>query len=235
MNPKYIIISNEIEDKINNGEYRFGGKLPTEEELTNLYQVSRNTIRKAIDNLTKKGYVIPIQGSGMFIRDISMEKAINLENFRGLSVDYPNSVIETTILDFEEIGANEVIANIMKCEINTPLYYVSRLRKIDGQPWVIEYSYFNREQVPYLDLDIINSSIYSYIRDTLNKQIGYVDRVIEASPLNPKDAKLLGLEIGDPALVSTNKSMFKSGEIFDYSIDVHHYKFTKFLKLSNLM
>ncbi|NLL74584.1 MAG: GntR family transcriptional regulator [Erysipelothrix sp.] len=235
MSHKYINISQEIEEKILHGEYHAGGKLPTEEELTNHYGVSRNTIRKAVDNLTRKGYIMPVQGSGMFIRDVSIENAINLENFRGLSIDYPNSVIKTKILEFEEINASEAIAIIMKCDINTPLYYISRLRTIDDQQWVIEYSYYNRDYVPYLDEDIINTSIYSYIRNDLHKQIGYVDRIIEATPLSPRDAMLLGLNEGEPALVSTNKAMFRSGEIFDYSIDIHHYKHTRFLKLSNLL
>lgn len=235
MNHKYISISQEIEDKILHGEFQSGGKLPTEEELVNYYGVSRNTIRKAVDNLTRKGYIMPVQGSGMFIRDVSVKNAINLENFRGLSIDYPNSIIETTILEFDEIKATEAIAVIMKCEVNTPLYYISRLRTIDDQKWVVEYSYYNRSLIPDLTIDIINASIYSHIRDVLKKQIGYVDRIIEATALSPRDAKLLGLEAGEPALVSTNKAMFRTGEIFDYSIDIHHYKHTRFLKLSNLL
>lgn len=231
---KYISVSQDLEDRIEKGDFRSEGKLPTEGELSAHYEVSRNTIRKAINNLARKGYITTVQGSGMFLRDVTSDKAINLENFRGLSVDYPHSVIETKVLEFEEINASEPIAKIMKCPIGTPLYYISRLRIIDGQEWVIEYSYFNRTYVPHLDLDIINSSIYGYIRDVLNKQLGYVDRIIEAAPLSPRDAKLLGLKEGEPCLVSTNKAMFRSGEIFDYSIDIHHYKFIRFLKLSNL-
>ncbi|QIK70519.1 GntR family transcriptional regulator [Erysipelothrix sp. HDW6C] len=238
MTHKYQSISLEIEQKIMNGHYNnTGNKLPTEEDLVNEYGVSRNTIRKAIDTLVKKGFIMPVQGSGMFIRDVSMKNsnAINLENFRGLTADYQYSKIETKLLEFQEVKATKKIAEIMQCNVGDDLYFINRLRIIDGKKWVVEYSYYNKQYIPFLNKEIINNSIYNYIQQALKKQIGYVDRIIEAGPLNEKDAKLLGLEVGDPALISTNKSMFKSGEIFDYSIDVHNYKYTKFLKLSNLL
>ncbi|MEG0328234.1 MAG: GntR family transcriptional regulator [Erysipelothrix sp.] len=235
MTHKYKTISQELEEKILTGYYHAGSKLPTEEELIHEYNVSRNTIRKAIDNLVKKGHIMPVQGSGLFIRDVSYKNAINLENFKGLTADHQGNTVTTELLEFKEIQANKEIAEIMKCKEGQDLYYVNRLRIIDGKQWVVEYSYFNKEYIPYLNREIILDSIYQYIQTGLKKQIGYVDRVIEAAPLNEQDAKLLGLEVGDPALISTNKSMFKTGEIFDYSIDVHHYKYTRFLKLSNLL
>lgn len=235
MNPKYIQISQDIEEKILRGGFQSGDKLPTEEYLVNHYDVSRNTIRKAIDNLSKKGYIMPVQGSGMYIRDINLREAVNLENFRGLTYDFPNSTITTEILELKYMVAGEALAKKMKCEPDTPLLYVSRKREIDGIPWVVEYSYFNLLLVPGLDESVVEKSIYSYIRDELKQQIGFVDRIIEASSLNEIDAQSLGLNPGDPALVSTNVSMYKSGEIFDYSIDIHNYKQTRFLKLSSLM
>lgn len=231
MKHKYQVVSSSIESKIREGVYQ--EKLPTEDELIVVYEVSRNTIRKAIEVLVSKGIVIPIQGSGLFIREISVDGAINLETFRGLTQDFPNSDIKTHVIEFEERNADEAISKELKCEVGAPIYYIKRLRVVDKIKWVIEYSYFNRKHVPYLNREILEGSIYNYIREGLNKQIGYVDRVIEARKLTKDEAELLGLNENDPALLSVNKSMLRTGEIFDYSIDVHNYKHTKFLKLSN--
>lgn len=232
MSHKYQKISSTIESQIENGYY--DQKLPTEDELIQTFGVSRNTIRKAIDILVKKGYIIPIQGSGMFIRDVA-SNGVNLENFRGLTSDYPNHKIGTELLIFTTINAPSEIAKAMKCEVGTELYHVVRLRKIDDIPWVIEYSYFNKTLIPYLNREIIEHSIYHYIRTTIKNQLGYVDRIIEAGKLGAHDASLLGLQEGDPSLVSINKAMFKTGEIFDYSINIHNYKHARFLKLSNFL
>ncbi len=232
MKHKYQIVWESIEEKIQSGVYQ--EKLPTEDSLIQEYDVSRNTIRKALEVLIQKGYIIPIQGSGFFIRRVSIDGAINLETFRGLSRDFKNSNIETHIIEFEEKTADEEIARGLKCEVGTPIYYICRLRIVDGMKWVIEYSYYNRKHVPYLNLEIIKNSIYNYIREGLNKQIGYVDRILETRLLTQEEADILDLTPAEPALLSVNRSMFKTGEIFDYSIDVHHYKHARFLKLSNI-
>lgn len=231
MRAKYKIISDAIAQDIKDGKYDQTGKLPTEDELIKLYAVSRSTVRKAIDMLVKRGYIIPIQGSGMFLRQAPAEGCVNLEEFRGLTASF--GPVQTEIIDFTLLEADEELAEIMQCRRGTPLYNVQRLRIVDGKKYVIEYSYFNKEVIPYLSREIISSSIYSYISDNLKKQIGYVDRVIEAAKLSEHDAAILGLNPGDPALISINRAMLKSGVIFDYSIDIHNYKYTKFLKLSN--
>jgi len=200
-----------------------------------MYQVSRNTIRKAVDLLVKRGIVMPIQGSGMFLRKVPTNGCVNLENFHGLTAGFNKKVVKAEVIDFKLTQADEQLAEIMQCQPGTPLYYIERLRFVDDKKFVIEYSRFNKDVIPYLSREIAAGSIYRYITGDLKKQIGYVDRVIEAGRLSKHDAQLLGLEEGEPALISINRAMLKSGVIFDYSIDIHNYKHTKFLKLSNFV
>ena len=121
----------------------------------------------------------------------------------------------------------------MECAEGTPIYFVERLGSIDGVSYVVEYSYYNKEVIPFLSEEIVSKSIYQYIKEELKKTIGFVDRVITAGILNEHDARELDLIPGEPALISTNRAFMKNGVIFDYSIDIHNYKETKFLKLSN--
>jgi GntR family transcriptional regulator of bglA len=234
MNTKYKYVSDAIEMDIEGGKYAKAGKLPTEDELIELYQVSRNTVRKAVDILVNRGIIMPIQGSGMFLRKIPAGGCINLENFHGLTATFADK-ITTRVIDFKLTQADEKLADVMQCAVGTSLYFVERLRSIDGVPFVVEYSHFNKDVIPYLNMEIIETSIYRYIMQDLKKQIGYVDRVIEAGRLNAHDAELLELAKGDPALISINRAMLKSGVVFDYSIDIHNYKETKFLKRSNFV
>lgn len=229
---KYKTVAESIEKDIQNGVYHDVDKLPTEDELIETFNVSRNTIRKAIEILTKKGLVFSIQGSGLFVRRSSCEGCVNLENFYGLTTAFNGNVV-SKIVEFSLINASEWLASKMKCKIGAEIYYVERIRYLDKKPYVYEYSYFNKEVVHYLSQDIIQSSIYKYITQDLKLQIGYVDRIIFADKLTSKQAIGLDLNEGDPALVSHNIAMLKNGIVFDYSIDVHHYKETKFLKLSN--
>ncbi|HOB34617.1 MAG: GntR family transcriptional regulator [Firmicutes bacterium] len=235
MSTKYKVISESIENDIKSGKYRETGKLPTEDELIRQYRVSRNTIRKAVDILVKRGIIMPIQGSGMFLRKAPTDGCVNLEVFHGLTAGFSDRKVEAQVVDFKLLEADAQLAEVMECAVGTPVYHVQRLRLVDGKRFVVEYSYFNKDVIPYLSVEIARGSIYRYITEDLKKQIGYVDRVIEAGRLSKHDAELLGLEEGDPALISINRAMLKSGVIFDYSIDIHNYKHTKFLKLSNFV
>ena len=63
---KYQEVVEDIIRKIEKNEYT--DKLPTEDQLIEQYQVSRNTIRNAIRTLKKQGTLFSIQGSGVFVR-----------------------------------------------------------------------------------------------------------------------------------------------------------------------
>ncbi len=233
MQAKHKLISNQIEEDIMNHVYTT--KLPTEDQLIERYEVSRNTIRKAITTLVQKGIIMPIQGSGMFIRKKYAEGYQVLENFRGLTQDVSRRTLENIVLGFDLVKADERLAEIMGCEIDTPLYYVNRLRIVDGKKLVVEYSYFNKLIIPYLSEEIVKGSIYQYVTNDLRLEIGYADRIIRADKLDKINAEHLGLQEHDPVLVTENLAMLKNGMIFDYSFDYYHYEHTKFLKLSNFL
>lgn len=63
MQPKYEFVAKTLEKEIIERKYNDDKKLPTEEELMKVFQVSKNTIRKAIDVLVSNGYVYRVQGS----------------------------------------------------------------------------------------------------------------------------------------------------------------------------
>ncbi|WP_242852063.1 winged helix-turn-helix domain-containing protein [Clostridium butyricum] len=67
MTTKYEIVINKLMNNIKDGVYDKDKKLPTEDELMNIFSVSRNTIRKAIEILVNHGYVYQVQGSGIFL------------------------------------------------------------------------------------------------------------------------------------------------------------------------
>jgi len=233
MTAKYKVVEAALERDLIEGKFEDNRKLPTEDELIEIYKVSRNTIRRAVDVMARRGMIMPIQGSGMFLRDVFQEGCVNLEVFRGMTDTFKNNRLETKVIAFDQIFANEEIAKSMRCDVGTPMFYLERVRIVDGIPNCFEYSWLNRNYIPYLNNEIITNSVYEFITSDPKKKIGYVDRVITARRLTEKEAKMLGLKEGDPALVSTNCAMFKAGELFDYSINVHNFETVKFLKLSN--
>lgn len=66
--PKYYLLKKEILNKIETGEYQEGSMIESERELTECYQFSRITVRKAIDELVNEGYLYRIQGKGTYVK-----------------------------------------------------------------------------------------------------------------------------------------------------------------------
>ncbi len=233
MSSVYKKIANDIIKDLLSGKYSETKKLPKEEDLIQFYGVSRTTLRKSIAILVNKGYVYQVQGSGIFIRESALMDYVSLENVRGLTRDYPDKKVEAQMISLEIIEANEKIAKKMRCEIGTKVYYLKRLRKVNDKPFAVEYTYFNKNIIPYLNEEIVRSSIYSYIIDDLKLTIGFADKVIFADKLNQEQAELLGLKTNDPALMLDSTVFLTNGTIFEISTSVHHYEHAKLLKLAN--
>ncbi|PFD46216.1 GntR family transcriptional regulator [Bacillus cereus] len=233
MSAKYKQIADILEQNIRDGLFNETKKLPTEEALMNRFEVSRNTIRKVISQLVNRGYIFQVQGSGMFLRETSVTDYINLGSLRGLTKNLVSQNIETKVLELEIIDANEEIAERMQCEVGTRLYFLKRLRIVDGKPFSIEISYFKKDIIPYLNEEIALSSVYSYFIEDLRLNIGFADKVISCEKVNKENAQLLEINKGDPALLIENTVHLVNGTIFELSQSMFHYEKTKLLNRIN--
>lgn len=233
MQTKYEIVVNILEKEMLEGKYNDNRKLPTEEELMKRLEVSKNTIRKAIDVLVSKGYIYRVQGSGIFLRDFSKMGCMDIREMNGLTRTYSNNMLKSKVLELSLINADEELASKMKCEINTPVYYVKRVRYLNEEPMEIEESYYNKNIVPYLNEDICNKSIFSYIIDDLKLKVGFADRVISCGKLNEEEAQLLELKKDDPALIINNTVFLSSGIVFDVSMEKYNYTKMKIISLTS--
>ncbi|MGM9985881.1 MAG: GntR family transcriptional regulator [Bacillaceae bacterium] len=229
---KYKLVVSEMEKEILAGKYNFNSKLPTEEELMKKFNVSRNTIRKAIEVLAEQGYIYQVQGSGIFLREFSKPGCITMRGMKGLTNEFSGDVLTSELLELNLIEANEELAKKMKCEVNTKVYHVIRVRYLNGESFAVEESFFNKDIIPYLNKEICDSSIYKYITDDLKLNIGFADKVIYSEKLTEKEAKLLDLEAGDPTLVVENTVFLNTGAVFDVSREKFNYKRAKLLSLA---
>ena len=233
MSTKYKQIVSELEADLLSGKYNEVKKLPREEDLIEKYQVSRTTIRKAIAMLVNKGYDYQVQGRGIFIREASLQDYVSLENLKGLTRDFPDKKIESKLINLMVINADEDLAKQMKCDVGTDIYFLERLRYVNEEPFEVEYTYLNKNVIPYMSEEIAHRSIYSFIINDLKLSIGFADKIIYADKLDSESAQLLQLSENDPTLVIENTVFLTNGTVFEVSKVIHNYKNTKLLKLAN--
>lgn len=231
---KYQELANKIMENIEDGIYREQEKLPTENELMEQYNVSRYCLRKAVDILVKYGIVYAVQGSGMYIRKSKREGCLSLRNTRGITAEIWNKKIETQVAHLEVMQADKEIADRMKCKLGTEIYYLIRIRKIDGEPFAVEYTYYNKEIVPNIDKKIASQSLFGYVKDVLGLNIGFADKILSCDKLSQETAEYLLLEPGDPVIIIEDDVYLTNGRMFNASRVYYHYKKIKFFDLAEV-
>lgn len=224
---KYIVISNDIRNKIVTGEYKANEKIPFEKELCINYESSKMTIKKALDILVTEGLIIKRRGSGTFVKDISpreMERLSLANQFRGTTALNPNKTVLSKILNFSIIPCPEEVQSKLNLTEESFVYDIYRVRHIDGRPTVMEKMYMPIDLIPRLKEKTIKYSIYEYIEEELNLVIQSGHRNISARKATDFEAENLQLEKGDPVVVAQQIGYLDTGAAFEYSISVHRYE-----------
>lgn len=138
----YLQISNEIKTKIKKEEYKEGQKISTEEELCNEYNVSRITVRKAIQLLCDQNILVKKHGKGTFV---ALPKAIDTMSISQSFTGYckRNGMEPSSeVLSKKIIQADKFISNKLGVETGNDIIEIRRILSIDNEPTVFEIDYF---------------------------------------------------------------------------------------------
>ena len=230
---KYKHTARELIRYIEENNLNHGQKLPSLEELIEKFQVSKNTIIKALDELERHGIIYQVRGSGIFVRGHKRPGYINLLEIHGFNSMLREFDVDSKVLLLELIKPNaEVMANL-NIEEDQDVYHVKRIRSIEGRHFCIEESYFNKALVPYLNEQIASESIFNYLVNDLNLQFGFLDHFLRARKLSAQDAQYLDLDEGDPSIVVESIFYLDNGLPFDFSKITYHFEETQFFIQAN--
>ncbi|WP_455543097.1 GntR family transcriptional regulator [Intestinibacter sp.] len=230
---KYQLIANQIENHIYENDLPKDTKLPTVEQLASDYGVSKSTIVKALESLVLKGIIYQVQGSGIFVRRRNRNGYINFTSPMGFTDNLKGNQITSKVLDLQLIKPNDEIYEYLECDDDEDIYQVKRVRYIDNKIMCYEESYYKKSIVAYLNQEIVQGSIFEYLKKAFNITTSFQDRYFYVCALNEELAELLMLNVNDPALVTYNQCYLPSGIIFNYSKIVYNYKNTQFYDQSS--
>ncbi len=217
---KYKFVATEITTKISNGVYSIGQKLPTETILAKHYNVSRHTIRKALEHLSQRGYVATRQGSGSYITNESGYHSLDIHSF---SEHYQRRDARNKVIKFEIVDSNDEFEKEFMLPNTNKYFHWIRLRFLDGNtdPIQLEYSYVPQYLIPDLKEEDLKKSVYRYIETTTGYSIDHALKEIIAVNLKEEQANLLNVAVGYPATVIKNIAFLTNGEAFEISTNYH--------------
>lgn len=215
------------------------GKLPSEPELIKQYGVTRYALRNALASLVAQGLVYQAQGKGTFIRQRQQNQYVTLNDTTGLTnaARHKGKKLTTISAKLSVVTGKEAhfYPTDTKIDPEEELYFVERLRYLEDQPFVMEYSYYRKKQVPYLDQEIIEGSIYSYLKENVGLNLGFSDKFIYCDECTQDSvAEVLQLTKGMPVLILEDEAYLAKGDLFNFSKLYYHYKQSKFFLLSKV-
>ncbi|HZG72008.1 MAG TPA: GntR family transcriptional regulator [Chondromyces sp.] len=230
---KYQQIAMEIEKYIEENELKQGDKLPVLETLMARFGVSKSTITKSLDLLEKRGVVFQVRGSGIFVRRLKRNGYISLLSNQGFKQHLEDSTITSKVIELDVRKPTKEAAHNLNVKSNDDVYYVKRVRYINGQTLCLEESFYNKSIVTYLNKEIVSESIFNYIREGLGLKIGFSDSYIRVDKLNEEEAEYLGLESGAPKLYMESIFHLNNGQPFDFSKLTYNYQQSQFFIQAN--
>jgi GntR family transcriptional regulator len=208
--PLYIQIEEDIRRRIETGEWLAGTRLPSEQQLCDLYRVSRITVRQAVRNLADRGVLALSRGRGTFVRDMTLTAGA-----RGLTSFTQEMQLlgrrgGSRVLSLGLAAAEERVARELKIPVGRTIVILRRLRLADGQPLGLQTAHLPADLVPGLEtLDFSRGSLY----DVLREHYGLVPReaveTFRVERVSGEEAELLDLRRGECAFAV---SRITSGE-----------------------
>ncbi len=202
--PKYNQLASILRQKIEDGEWPPRTPIPSERQLEVLYNISRTTIREAIDHLVRQGYLYREHGRGTFVSPQKLQKGLmELTSFsedllkRGIR---PGQIIRA--MDWIEAPAK--IAQKLEVPTGTRLLRIERIRLGDDVPIGLQTSFLalaNGQEIREADL-LADGSLYRILQERYNIIPSEADETLEVTLATPEEAELLQVVEGAPLLLN---------------------------------
>jgi GntR family transcriptional regulator len=220
--PMYFQIQMQLLEKIKLRRLVPGDMLPSEEELTRIYGVSRMTSRQALQALTNDGYAYRQKGRGTFVLQPKVEKDIT--HLHGFSAEMRALGLKSSsrVLTLAAIAAPPEIASRLKIEPGLPVVHLHRVRSADGAPVAIEEVWLSQQQFPGIEkIDFVRHSLYETLRKKYGVRIGAADEVLEARAASQHEARLLEITPRSSLLVISRTLLSVEGKPVETGLSLY--------------
>jgi GntR family transcriptional regulator len=194
-----------------------GSAIPSERQLSVDLEVSRLTVRAALDELVREGYLVRRQGAGTFVAAPKVAKGMDVSSFsedmraRGLT---PAS----RTLELNVVPAGARLGRLLHVSPSEPIVAARRLRLADGEPMAIELLHARASLVPGLSsADLEVNSFYELLTDRYGIEIAGGTQTVEPTVTNDDESAALGVPLHSPALLFERITRTAGGEVIEFT------------------
>jgi GntR family transcriptional regulator len=199
--PLYNQIKDLLRTRILQGTYSPHSRMPSENELSNHFSVSRITVRQALNDLQKEGLIFTIHGKGTFV---AKPKAFqNVSTLRGLaeSMSQLGYEVINQLISFKFMVADSIVAQRLQLLGGSKVAEIKRVRLINREPVSLEVTYLPQNLGEQLKrADLVTRDIFLILENDCGIALGHADLAIDAVLAESELTKALTVEEGSPIM-----------------------------------
>lgn len=174
--PLYQQIYDILCQKIEKGEYKPGGRIPSEDKLCETYHVSRVTVRGALKKMVDDGILIKKHGKGTFVSQPIFHESTSAQGSFTKSCEQMGAVPTTKLISREIKKAETCVCKDLDIPEESDVIFVTRIRMVDEIPAIFEIDYFSSEHSYIMEADVETVTLRETIHKNSNMEIKhYVD------------------------------------------------------------
>lgn len=225
----YSQVKDKIEKEIKAGIYKIGDSLPSEFQLCKDYDVSRTTVRIALQQLELEGRINKVQGKGTFVSKPKIKQSLTSTS-KGFADQMLDQGFKPRIalISLKLIPANSFLAEQLQMNKNDPIHQLVRLRFADDEPIQYETSYLPWKIAPGLLDDDLQGSLFQLLRSKYGIQIYRTVESIEPALATVEISKHLNIPAGVPMLSIETVTYNKENTPIEYSSAIFRGDRSKF-------
>ena len=200
--PLYHQLKEILQENIESGAWRPGDLIPSENQLMRVYGVSRNTAKKALDDLVQEGALFRVQGKGTFVAKPKLEQSLSgfysfsrVMRERGIPARDIILSVET-----EEVRAS--VARRLSIDPGEPVIALRRLRCMQEEPIIFETSHIPQRLAPRLSAaGLHDRSLYDLLQADYGIVVAKAKESLEPVLVRDYESRYLHVRAGCPALL----------------------------------
>lgn len=215
--PLYHQLKEIIEQEIGLGEWKPGDKISSENELRQMYDISRNTVQKALDELVQEGVLQRRQGRGTFVSKPKIDQPLTgFYSFSKVIADQGMNA-KDIIIDLKTLEADYKIAEKLQINQGEEVISLQRLRTANNEPIILETSYLPKSIVKELSReDLENLSLYDLLEERFGVIVIKAKESFEPVLIRKYEEEFLGVKAGTPGLLLDRVAYDMEGRIVEY-------------------
>ncbi|MFW6035669.1 MAG: GntR family transcriptional regulator [Halothermotrichaceae bacterium] len=224
----YKTIAEEITRRIYEGDYLPGSYLPSENKLAREFEVTRTTIRKALNILKQRGTIESFQGKGYKVKQLHWEQSLLQFYSFGQNIADNIQNPETKLLSYNKINSLKNITGYK----NIKLWEITRLRLMNEKPLILETSYIPVKVLPEIKKkELKRESLYDLLKEN-EVNIIKAQEYLEPALPSIDDQKSLNIDENTPLfqtirytynnqeeIVEIRESLIR-GDYFKFSVEM---------------